>query len=762
MPQVQKAENLINAIKGMVFLIFLTPLIVVPKSYFPFIFWRTIIFRILVEIIIVIYIALILERREYLPKRSCLIWSVVIFLGVLILTSITSLNFYHSFWSNQERMEGLFTMLHFIALFLVVTGVFQKKEAWYWFFKTSFCVSLIASLYGFLQKIHISWSWVILGGQDRLSSTIGNPAYFAAYLIPHIFLGVILLRRSQARPGRIFYLVGVVFELIMLYWTATRGALLGLLVAVIFLFILSFLRPTRRVYKFIGLSVFLSFLISLTLIYVYRDVPLLKKSLPIARITHISLGAGADNSVQSRFIVWRMALKGWQQRPILGWGPENFHLAFNANLDPEIFNRPGEVWYDRAHNKIFDVAIASGGLGLLSYLAIFLCLTFLLMRHWLKTGRRGWLEPLLLVFFLAYFFQNLFVFDTLATYLMFFLILGFVHVYTLRQPSLSAEPTLDPKPISDFWARKNNPIVAILVVVMIIVVIKANIKPAVANHNLALAFFDTKPQELMKHFETAMFMRTYAQAEARKEFVQKLLQEIQQLKQDKKYASQVIPMLNVALAQTKEAISQDPQNPLGYIYLGRLSSLLVGWGDSSVLTDAEKLLQKAIIICPRRPELYYELANNQASVKNYDAAIETHQSLLALEPTLRDAHWNFGLVLSWASEYTEALTEMKRAETMGYFLGDAHPNDLPSMADVYANLEQFPEAQMIYQNYLKLKPLDAQAWADLAEVNARLGDFASAQEAANQILKIQPQATQEVEKFIQRLKIIAEANKMQN
>jgi len=56
----QKAENLINAIKGMVFLIFLTPLLVVPKSYFPFIFWRTIIFRILVEIIVVVYIILVL------------------------------------------------------------------------------------------------------------------------------------------------------------------------------------------------------------------------------------------------------------------------------------------------------------------------------------------------------------------------------------------------------------------------------------------------------------------------------------------------------------------------------------------------------------------------------------------------------------------------------------------------------------------------------------------------------------------------------
>ncbi|OIO47460.1 MAG: hypothetical protein AUJ33_01640 [Parcubacteria group bacterium CG1_02_40_25] len=760
----QKAENLINAIKGMVFLIFLTPLLVVPKSYFPFIFWRTIIFRILVEIIVVVYIILVLEQRKYLPKRSCLILSVVIFWGMLVLTTFTSLNVYHSFWSNQERMEGLFTMTHFVALFLVATGVFRKKEDWYWFFKVSFCVSLIASVYGFLQKIHISWSWVVLGGQDRLSSTIGNPAYFAAYLIPHIFLGVILSRRSQVRSSRIFYLGGVIFELALLYWTATRGALLGLIVAIIFLFLFLFFQRTKRVFKFIGLAFLILFIAFSFLIYHFRDSRILQKSTAIYRLTHISLSGAYDTSTQTRVVVWRMAFNAWQKKPILGWGPENFHAAFNDQLDFKLFNMPGETWYDRAHNKIFDVAVTSGLVGLLSYLAIFVCVVFLLLRHWWRDKRRSWTEPILLAFFLAYFFQNLFVFDTLATYLMFFLLLGFVHVYTSRRLSLSAESDINPKPISDFWSRRSNSIVTVLIIMMIILTIKANIKPAIANYNLAMAFVDIKPDKLTSHFGAAMFMETYVQAEARKEFAQKLIQEIQRLKPDKdvKYTSQIRTMLELAIGQTLQAIKRDPYNPLYSIYVGRLYHLSAEWGDSTATDKATILLNQALQISPRRPELYYELANAQVNLKEYDAAAETYQKLLNLSSDLRDARWGLGTVLSVAGRPKEALAQMLQAKSAGYFNNGLHTMDLFLLAHVYGDLGDYQQALAVYKDYTSRVPEETDGWAALAETYARLGDFSSVQEAANQILKLRPQAAQEVEKFIQKLKIISDKAGIKN
>ena len=64
-----------------------------------------------------------------------------------------------------------------------------------------------------------------------------------------------------------------------------------------------------------------------------------------------------------------MAIKGFQERPILGWGQENFNYVFNKNYDPGMWGQ--EQWFDRTHNVILDWLVAGGILGLLAYLSIF-------------------------------------------------------------------------------------------------------------------------------------------------------------------------------------------------------------------------------------------------------------------------------------------------------------------------------------------------------------------------------------------------------
>ena len=56
----------------------------------------------------------------------------------------------------------------------------------------------------------------------------------------------------------------------------------------------------------------------------------------------------------------------FKERPIFGWGPENFSIALEKHYLPQF-----EVWYDRAHNVFFDYLTQTGILGLLSYLGIF-------------------------------------------------------------------------------------------------------------------------------------------------------------------------------------------------------------------------------------------------------------------------------------------------------------------------------------------------------------------------------------------------------
>ena len=126
--------------------IFLTPFVVLSVSgsmFFPFITGKNFTFRILVEAISMLWMILMIFDARYKPKNSLISATLAIFVIILALSSIFGENFYRSFWSNYERMEGLVTYLHLFAFFLVLVliwGVFKK------IFKLMFYAGIIISL----------------------------------------------------------------------------------------------------------------------------------------------------------------------------------------------------------------------------------------------------------------------------------------------------------------------------------------------------------------------------------------------------------------------------------------------------------------------------------------------------------------------------------------------------------------------------------------------------------------------------------------
>ena len=86
--------------------------------------------------------------------------------------------------------------------------------------------------------------------------------------------------------------------------------------------------------------------------------------------------------MEARYIVWKMAWNGFLERPILGWGLENFNVTFGKHFDSKLYLREygGEIWFDRAHNIVLDTLINSGIVGLISYLSIFCTSIFLLLK----------------------------------------------------------------------------------------------------------------------------------------------------------------------------------------------------------------------------------------------------------------------------------------------------------------------------------------------------------------------------------------------
>ena len=136
-----------------IFLLPFIPLIVTKGMFFPFVTGKNFFFRIIVELILGGWLILAWRDARYRLNFSCVLGALLAFLGVITLADIFGKDFLRSFWSNYERMEGLITLLHLFAYFVVLGGMLKTRAVWKWFLSTSLGVSMFVSLFAIFQLL---------------------------------------------------------------------------------------------------------------------------------------------------------------------------------------------------------------------------------------------------------------------------------------------------------------------------------------------------------------------------------------------------------------------------------------------------------------------------------------------------------------------------------------------------------------------------------------------------------------------------------
>src|SRR3989338_3383169 len=208
------------------FAIPLIPFLVFSDFFFPFITTKAFTWRIIIEIVFAAWVLLVLLDASYRPKRSLILYSLFIFLGIIGLADLLGVAPLKSFWSNFERMEGFITLLHLGMFFVVISSVFKEVD-WKRWWNVSLVASFLMVLYCILQIIGLK---AINQGGVRVDGTLGNAIYLAVYMLFHIFIALLFLRREWQNVAlRWVYGLLILAQTIVLYYTATRGAILGLL-----------------------------------------------------------------------------------------------------------------------------------------------------------------------------------------------------------------------------------------------------------------------------------------------------------------------------------------------------------------------------------------------------------------------------------------------------------------------------------------------------------------------------------------------------
>src|SRR3972149_2393580 len=210
-------------IKIGLFIVPFIPLYVSRVLFFPYITGKAFLFRTIVEIIFAAWVFLAVFWPEYRPKRSALTMAMGFFVLAVVLASIFAVNPSRALWSNFERMEGLLAYLHLAAYFLVLAHVLKQRE-WFWFLSVFVLTGFVENFYALFQRLGYLAS---PQGGFRVDGTIGNPTYLAAYLIFIFGISALLYFQVKSKAARYLYAFIALFSFISIYFTATRGALIG-------------------------------------------------------------------------------------------------------------------------------------------------------------------------------------------------------------------------------------------------------------------------------------------------------------------------------------------------------------------------------------------------------------------------------------------------------------------------------------------------------------------------------------------------------
>jgi len=635
---------LVEVIRWGAYAALFAPLVVHPGFFFPFVVPKTVFFWIFAEIIFAAWLLLAISNKQFRPRVNAISVTLGIFLLVTIVTSFTGINIERSFWSTFERMAGTINWIHLVLFFSALIFTFRNLADWKKLLTASFIVSSLVALIFLLQKIGIS----VIPFDTRSGATIGNSSFMAAYLLFSVFFGIWLFSEARALWQKAAYGIGFGILVLAMLFSTAYGALLSMFGGffIIFLAWLYFGAKIKFGRVIAGLILIGAVILGSIVIWgTFTQNKAITEKLPYFFSNEGTIGA--------RKVVWEIAWQGVNEKPVLGWGPENFNVVFTKYFNPclTLPECGSEVWYDRTHNIIFDNLIHSGFVGLFSYLAIFAAAFFAVFK-WTFRDRRNWvLSGVVAAALGSYFVQNMLVFDMPSTYIMFALTLAFGGAVMSNKGEADVE-----------IKNPNMLLVPIVGVVLMYFLFSFGIQSLqAANWGIMISRGGLTANETIQMYEKSLSATPLGNRQTVEFFTTKVTGAI---KQD---AEQKIPLDFIYSVEkvTREIFAKNSFDFRQAIILGDFY-ISARNRDPEFLARGEETLKRAIEFSPANQQGYTLLAQTYIFKKEYEKAEPLLQKAIELEPRYMLSHVALANLYALWGKGELAEEAYQKAEEFGY------------------------------------------------------------------------------------------------
>jgi putative inorganic carbon (HCO3(-)) transporter len=752
------------------FLIVCLPLLSIPPFFHPADWGKSIVFKIIFSLLLLIFCRQMLYHQEYRflvwqKLRAIPKWISVSFAGFLIfliLSTIFSMDPFFSFWGSPFRAGGTLNLLLYMALAIFSYLVVNKND-WKKIWILAFIAGAIVSFIAIAQQFKLISEDVLVIYSFRPPSTMGNTNFLATYLVILFFLALGYAIKEQKVAEKIFYWGVLPIFLFTIGITQSKGAYLAITAGLLLFFVFVKIKNIFLAkFKLPILSLLIIFLFSLLLAVnnpSFENMVASKNKLIGGIVNRLSFKSIAKDS---RFSGWKIGLEALKNKPILGYGPENFSIGFDKFYTPGLSNLSptGEgSWWDRAHNFLLDIGITMGIPALLAYLSFWIILLLYLQKV-KKKNPEEYLMPLILqVIFIAYFLNNFFSFDCAPTYIISHLLIGYSLCLVSRQPDNKLPEKTKFKPKNILLKFKGIAITG-LSIFTIFFIWQYNVLPLKVNAeiNWANYYSDTRKDcaKALDKIAPVLKSDTIIDSYLRQSYASILINCINREENKTKKNELILE----GIENSNEAVRENPHYTRSWLLLGIFNGFLLEQSpnDAGTINKIEYYFNKALELSPRRSNIVYEWGKIYLIVDNCQESLKMAERCLSANKDASDCWWLSGLSNICLKNQKLATENIKTAQEKGYDI--TSENSAKELIKIYTRLieKEKGDKSLYYRNliepYRKLSEVHPEAFqnhASLAYIYKALREYEKAREEAMAVLKLSPDLKATVEEFLRTL-----------
>ncbi len=379
------------------------------------------------------------DHRYRLTKKNVLfLLPAVMLLASLTVSAIVGVDPATSFFSTVESGTGLLLLYHVLLFTVILASIIrvQQKKILTGIIQANLFASVVLAIFTFFTGVNgvVQTNSKMLNGSSG-GAMMGNSLLVGSYFVFSVFLTIVLIAQEQKMYKKILYYLGIgIIVLSPIYFNVgiwkgvklsssylflgeARIAAIAVIAGLLFsLFLWLSLRKGKRSMQAIGLvGLIIGVLIAG---FAIKDI-----ASPTTTLHQFFVTEGGNRTID-----WQEAVQGIKDRPLLGWGPENYHVVYQKYLNPIVFS-PGhgnEVWALHPHNNTLEVLINGGIIGFVCYLFVLAGIIIGLSQLYKKNVFDAKTTALFAGMLVAFFIQQQMIYDSIVSYVMFFFVIAVI------------------------------------------------------------------------------------------------------------------------------------------------------------------------------------------------------------------------------------------------------------------------------------------------------------------------------------------------